>query len=69
MTPRMLRFIKNYATCNHPEQAVADFSYYKTYGSYEKEPHFWCANCESRWYKGRHWNPNEWDNYVNGDVE
>jgi hypothetical protein len=64
MTPRQMRFIKEYATCKHPEQAVADFSHYKGFDSYEKEPYFYCSRCESRWYKDRHWTPNEWDNYV-----
>jgi len=67
MQPRMFRFMKEYATCEHKNRA--DFSHYKSFDSYEKEPHFYCANCESRWYKGRHWTPDEWDVYVNEEEK
>ena len=65
MNQRMLRFMKEYATCKHLEHQIADFSFYEGFDATEKTPHFYCANCESRWLRGVHYTPNEWDRYVN----
>lgn len=53
---------KKHATCNH--EVISDFSHYKSFDNFKKEPFFYCVECCTRWYKGKVWNPEEWDNYV-----
>jgi hypothetical protein len=59
----MLTWEKKHDICSH--EVRNDFSHYKGFDSLEKEPFFYCVECCTRWYKGRTWNPQEWDEYVN----
>lgn len=62
-TPYMMAWEKKYPTCKH--EFKSDFSHFTSWESNEKEPHFYCPDCHTHWYKGKEWNPNEWDEYVN----
>ena len=34
----------------------------------EKEPHFYCGDCKSHWWKGKEWSEEEWEKFVNEEV-
>ncbi len=52
--------------CKHEHKS--DFSYYESFGDAEKEPHFYCGDCKSHWWKGKEWSEEEWEKFVNEEV-
>ena len=68
MSPRMLKFTKEFENCKHKHPYLTDLRFYESFDNGAKVPYFWCAKCESRWFRDKHYNPDEWDEYVNGDV-
>lgn len=71
ISARMTKYNRESPTCKHLTKTgydiKSDFSHYTSFDSYEKEPYFYCALCETRWYKNKIWNPDEWDEYVNDE--
>ena len=65
MTPEMLVYNKKHETCEH--KFTSDFSHYKSFNCHEKESLVFCPDCRTHWYQDKEWNPNEWDEYVNGN--
>lgn len=59
----MLRYQKNRETCDH--RLKSDFSFFES-GATERTPFFYCIQCATHWFKGKEWNPDEWEEYVNG---
>lgn len=58
MSPEMLAWKKKYSTCDH---------YFARYlgssrGEYANK---YCPVCRTHWYRGKEWNADEWDEYVN----
>ncbi len=49
--------------CKH--ESKSDFSFFPSWLAEKKEPHFFCGDCKSRWYKGIQWTEKEWFNFVN----
>lgn len=64
ITPEMLKYEKRYPTCKH--EFTSDFSHFKSFDSDEKEKLIFCPDCRVRWFKDREWNPDEWNEYING---
>lgn len=53
----MLTWEKKYPECTH--EAATDLTKGKG------EPNVICLDCRTHWYKGKEYNPDEWDAYVN----
>ena len=64
LNPKQLVWMKKHESCEH--KLLNDFSYYKSFDSFEKVPHFYCTECCTRWHDGKEYNPKEWEEYVDG---
>ena len=54
--------------CDHEDKKDFSFqTFYRKEGEfvYEKNPHFFCPDCRSHWFKDKEWTPKEWDDYIN----
>jgi hypothetical protein len=60
ISPQMLRWKKKHKTCNHKDRT--DLT--KGKGEFPNEI---CLNCRTHWYKGKEYNPDEWDTWLEED--
>ena len=52
---------KNPEDCDHEDKK--DFSFFDHMAI--KQPHFYCPDCRSHWFKNKEWTAEEWEDYIN----
>jgi hypothetical protein len=60
ISPEMLIYKRKYSTCLH--EHAEDLTKGKA-----KNPNIFCPDCHTHWYKGKEYNPHEWDEYI-GEI-
>lgn len=57
LSSQMLIYLKKYPTCKH--EHAEDLTKGKA-----ENPNVFCPDCRTHWYKGKEYNPAEWDAWL-----